>query len=61
MYTRSPLVFGSMVTAFLTSSITASDETNSVGGTEIFVSSPLALNPLKSLNIESFPDMKGVP
>jgi hypothetical protein len=47
------------VTVLFISSDIPTELTRSVGGTEILTGLPFASNPLKSLNIESFPDMSG--
>ena len=40
--------------------VNTNKENNSVGGMDIFTDFPILLKPLKSLNILSFPEIKGV-
>ena len=45
---------------FLTGKLEGFDEISNVGGIEIFIDFPLLSKPLKSLNILSLPEIKGV-
>ena len=60
IYIRSPSNFGSRETDAVMSWITLIEEIRRVGGTEILIGLPFLSKPLKSLNIESFPEMNGV-
>src|SRR3989344_8021213 len=60
-YVESPACLKSIVIAFVTSGMTPSAEISSVGIAEIFTGSPSAVYPEKSLNMESLPEINGVP